>query len=91
VIRHPKICAMFVSLPCIILCFVGATCLVLYGTESALLASIVVMPFSHNLVASLCCCSVNRFISTEAMLKYYYKPVLNTIVQKISMVGTCKP
>jgi hypothetical protein len=33
--------------------FASATCLVLYGIKSALFASVVIMFFSHNIVASL--------------------------------------
>jgi hypothetical protein len=41
--------------------FCGVACLVLCGTKSALLTSKVINP-SHNIVTSLCCCSVNHFI-----------------------------
>jgi hypothetical protein len=65
--------------------------LVLYGIDSAFLVSIVVIPSSHNIVTSLCCYSVDHFILVVAILKYDYKPVLNTIVIKSSVVGSCKP
>jgi hypothetical protein len=69
----------------ILLCvFAGATCLVLYGIESAPLAFVVVMFFSHNIVASLCYCSVDHFFLVVTILKYDYKPGLN-------IVGTYKP
>ncbi len=90
VIRHPTICAIFVNLPSIILCFASATCLVHYGIESALLASVIVMLYSHNIVASLWCCSVDCFIPVVTMLKYACKPTLNTIVKNLHVVGTCK-
>jgi hypothetical protein len=64
--------------------------LVLCGIENELLAFVIVMPSSHNIVASLCC-SVDHFILIVAILKYGYKLVLNTIVRKISMIGTSKP
>jgi hypothetical protein len=76
----------------ILLCvFTGATCLVLYGTESALLAFEVIMPFSHNIVASLCCCSVDHFILIVVILRYDCKPTLNAIIKKKFVVGICKP
>ncbi len=49
--------------PVLLCVFAGATCLILCGIDSAFLASIIVIPFSHNITASLCCCSVDRFIS----------------------------
>ncbi len=55
----------------------------------AFLASIVVLPSSHNNVAFLCCCSVDYFILIVAILKYDYKFALNIMVKKLSMVGTC--
>ncbi len=89
VICHPTICAMFVSLPYIILCFFTTTCLILCGTESALLASVIVIPFSHN-IAAFICCSVDRFILAIAILRYDCKPTLNTIVRKLFVVGIYK-
>jgi hypothetical protein len=64
---------------------------VTYGIDNLLLASIVIIPSSHNIVASLCCCSIDHFILAIAILKYDYKPALNTIIRKLSMVGICKP
>jgi hypothetical protein len=71
--------------------FVGATCLVLCGTESALLASIVVMPSSHNIVAFLCYCSVDCFILEVTILRYDCKSTLNIIIIKLFVVNTYKP
>jgi hypothetical protein len=68
--------------------FGGATYLVLCGTEITLLALAIVILFSHNIIASLCYCSVDCFILTITILRYDYKPALNIIV-KLSMVGTC--
>ncbi len=59
--------------------------------NSALLAFAVAMPSSHKIAASLCCCNVDHFILGVVILKYDYKPALNTIINKLSMVGTCKP
>jgi len=71
--------------------FGGATCLVFCGTESALLTSTIVIPFSDNIVASLCCCNVDYFIHVVAILRYDCKPALNIMVKKLFVVGTCKP
>jgi hypothetical protein len=79
---------VFLVLFCV---FVGAAYLVLYGTESATLASTIIMPSSHNIIASLCCCSVDYFIHAFIILKYDCKFALNTIVRKLFVVGTCKP
>ncbi len=79
---------VFLVLLCV---FVGTTCLILYGIDSALLVSIVVIPSSHNIAASICCCSVDHFILVVAILKYDCKLALNIIVKKLSVVGTCKP
>jgi hypothetical protein len=40
--------------------FHGATYFVLFGTKNAFLALAIVVYFSHNILASLCCCSVDR-------------------------------
>jgi hypothetical protein len=90
-IRHPIIYVMFVNLPYIILIFIGVTYFVLCGIKSALLVSTIVMPSSHNIVVSLCCCSVNCFVFVFTILKYDCKPALNLIVKNLSVVGTCKP
>jgi hypothetical protein len=37
-------------------------------------------PSSHNIIASLCCCSVDYFILIIAILMYDCKPTLNIIV-----------
>jgi hypothetical protein len=71
--------------------FVGATCLVLCGTESALLASIVVMLSSHNIVAFLCYCSVDCFILEVTILRYDCKSTLNIVIIKLFVVNTYKP
>jgi hypothetical protein len=76
----------------VLLCvFASDTCLILCGTESALLVFVVIIPFSHNIVASLCHCNVDCFILVVAILKYDYKPALNIVVRKLFVVGTCKP
>jgi hypothetical protein len=77
--------------PIILYVFTSAICLVLCGTESALLVYVVVMFFSHNIVASLCCCSVDRFMLAIAILRYDCKLVLNTTIRKLFVVGTYKP
>ncbi len=79
---------VFLVLLCI---FVGVVCLVLCGTKNTLLATVTIMPSSHNIVVSLCCYSVDRFIPTVAILRYYCKPALNIVVRKLCVVGTCKP
>ncbi len=90
--RHPTICAMFISLHYITLCFYQCYLFgTLVGIDNALLVSIVVMPSSHNIIASLCYCTIDRFILVVAILRYDYRPTLNTIVRKLSMVGTCRP
>jgi hypothetical protein len=76
--------------PILLYVFGDTTYLVLCGIENALLASIVVMPSSHNIITSLCCCSVDLFIPRVAILRYDYKPALNIIVKKLYVVGTCK-
>jgi hypothetical protein len=68
--------------PTLLCVFVGVACLVLYGIKKALLASIIIIPSSHNIDAS-CYCSVDHFIPTVAIMKYDYKPTLNTIVRKL--------
>jgi hypothetical protein len=80
--------SIFLVLFCV---FASATYLVFYGTNNALLAFVVVIPSSHNIVASLCYCSVDRFNHVVVILRYDYKPVLNTIVKKLFVVGTYKP
>jgi uncharacterized membrane protein len=79
---------VFLVLLCV---FASTICLVLCGTYNAFFTSVVIMPFSHNIATSLCCCNVDYFIPIVTILKYYCKLVLNTIVRKMSMVGTCKP
>jgi hypothetical protein len=70
---------------------VDITYLIFCGTNNALLAFVVVIPFSHNIVASLFCCSVDNFIPVVAIMRYDYKLALNTIVRKQFVVGACKP
>jgi len=87
----PQFVQYFLVFP-ILLCVIdGVACLVFYGTKSAFLASTVVMPSSHNIVASLRCCSVDHFILAVAILKYDYILALNIIIKKMYVVGTCKP
>jgi hypothetical protein len=50
-----------------------------------------VIPSSHNIAASLWCCSVGHFILIVAIPRYDYKPTLNIIVRKLFVVCTCKP
>ncbi len=69
--------------------FGGIVCLVLCGTKNPFLASIVIILFSHNIVASLC--YVNHSIPTITILRYDYKLTLNIVFKKQSMVGTCEP
>jgi hypothetical protein len=76
---------IFLVLLCV---FGGAAYLVLCGTKSALLAFAVVMPFSHNITTFLSC-SVDLFIFIIVILRYNWKHVLNIIIKKLSMVGTC--
>jgi hypothetical protein len=51
----------------------------------------IVMFFSHNIATYLCCCNVDCFILIVAILTYDCKPALNTVVNKLYVVGTCKP
>jgi hypothetical protein len=71
--------------------FIDVTYLVLYGTKSALLVSIVVMISSHNIVAPLYYFRIDFFILAIAILRHNCKLTLNTIVRKLSMVGMYKP
>jgi hypothetical protein len=50
--------------------------------KKTLLAPIVIMSFSHNIAASLCCCSVDHFIPPIVILRYDYELALNIIVKK---------
>ncbi len=59
---------------------------VLYGIDSAFFVSIVVIPSSHNIAASLCCCIVDRFIPVVVIQRYDCKPVLNTVVKNVWLV-----
>jgi hypothetical protein len=71
--------------------FGGAIGLVLYGTKIVLLDLKIVIPFSHNITTSLCCCNVDRFILVVVIMKYDYKLALNTIIIFLFMVSICKP
>ncbi len=65
----------------ILLCvFVGTTYVICCGIDNALLASVVAIPFSHNIVTSLCYYNVDYFILIVIILRYDCKLVLNTIV-----------
>jgi hypothetical protein len=77
--------------PTLLCVFVGVACLVLCGTHNALLASMVVIFSSNNIATSLCCYNVDRFIPIVVIMRYDYKLVLNTVVKKLFVVGTCKP
>ncbi len=82
----------YLSIFHVLLCvFASVACLVFYGTENALLAFAIIMFFSHNITASLCCYNVDHLILVVANLKYDYKLALNIVVKKLFMVGTCKP
>jgi hypothetical protein len=59
--------------------FGGAAYLVLYGIESALLASTIVIP-SHNIATSLRYCNIDYFILEITILRYDCKLAPNTIV-----------
>jgi hypothetical protein len=77
--------------PILFYAFGGVACFVFCGTESALLASMVVIPSSHNIVTSLSCSSVDYFIPAITILKCDCKLALNTVIKKLSMVGIYKP
>ncbi len=79
---------VFLVLLCV---FVGATCFILYGAQSELLASVVVMPSSHNIATSLCYCNVDYFILVVIIMRYDCKLVLNTTIKKLFVVGIYKP
>ncbi len=53
VIYHPIVYVMVVSLPWITLCFCLCCYVVFYDIESALLAFVVGMHFSHNIITSI--------------------------------------
>jgi hypothetical protein len=56
-----------------------------------ILVSAIVIPFSHNIATSLCCCNVDHFIPIVTILRYVCKPTLNTVVRKSFVVGIYKP
>ncbi len=87
----PKFVQYFSLFPILVCVYVGVAYLVFCGTKSALLASTTIMPSSHNIIASLCYCNVDRFILTIVIMRYDYNPALNTIVRKLYVVSTCKP
>jgi protein-S-isoprenylcysteine O-methyltransferase Ste14 len=91
VICHPTICVMFNVFHVLFYVFAGTACLIFYGTNNALLASTSVIPSSHKIVTSLCYCNVDHFIFVVTIMRYDYKPVLNILVKKLSVVGKCKP
>ncbi len=71
--------------------FGGIACFAFCGIKSAFLTLAIVMFFSHNIATYLCCCNVDCFILIVAILTYDCKPALNTVVNKLYVVGTCKP
>jgi hypothetical protein len=71
--------------------FGGVACLVLCGIKSVFLVLALVIPSSHNIVTSLCCCNVDSFILVIAILRYDYKPTLNTIVKKLFIFVNHEP
>jgi len=76
----------------VLLCvFAGIAYLIFCGTKNALIASTVIIPSSHNISTSLCCCNVDYFIPVVASMKCDCKTALNIIVRKLYVVGTCKP
>jgi len=77
--------------PVLLYVFTSATYFVFCGTQSALLASVVIMSSSHNIVASLCYCIVNYFILAIVIMRYDYKLALNIVVKKLFVIGTYKP
>jgi hypothetical protein len=79
---------VFLILFCV---FAHVACLVLCGIESAFLAFVLIMPFPHNIATSLCCYNDYHFILVVIIMKYNCKPILNIIVKKLFVVGTCKP
>jgi len=78
---------VFLVLLCV---FDGIACLIFCGTYNTLFASTIVIPFSHNIAASLCCCNVDHFIPIVVILKYDCKHALNIVVRKLYVIGTCK-
>jgi hypothetical protein len=80
VISHSTICAIFVNLSYITLCF--WYCCLLSTLWYWKYFPCLIIPFSHNIVASLWCCGVDHFIFVVVILRYDYKPTLNTIGRK---------
>ncbi len=91
VICQPTICAMFVNFPYITSCFYYYYIFDTLWYWQCIPCFYIVIISSHNIVASICYCHVDRFIPEVAILSYDYKPILNIVVRKLSMVGTCKP
>ncbi len=81
----------YLSIFLVSFCVFGGIACFVFCTKSALLASVVVIPSSHNITTSLCCCSVDRFILVVATLRYECKLAINTIVKKLFVVDICKP
>jgi hypothetical protein len=71
--------------------FNGVAYFVFYGIDNAPLALAIIIPSSHNIVASSCYWNVNNFILVVTILKYDCKLALNTTIKKLFVVGTCKP
>jgi hypothetical protein len=65
---HPIVCAILINLLYIILCFYYCC---LFGIEIPLLAFVINFPSSHNIVASLCCCSVDHLILIVAIFEVW--------------------
>jgi hypothetical protein len=86
----PQFAQYLLVFPILFYVFASATYLVLCGTKNVLLAFVVFMPSSHNIITSLCCCSVECFILGIIILRYDYKPALNIVVRKLFVVSTCK-
>jgi hypothetical protein len=82
---------MFISLYILLCVFASIVYLIFCGIDNALLTFVVVIPSSHNIAASLRCYNVDCFILAITILRYDCKLVLNTIVRKLYVVGTCKP
>jgi hypothetical protein len=50
-----------------------------------------IVMLSHNIVASLWCCSVDCFILTVTIMRYDCKLALKIVIRKLFMVGIYKP
>ncbi len=90
VINHSIICAL-VNFPSFTLCFWWCYLFCLCGTYSAFFAYAIIIFFWHNIVASLWCWSVDRFIPIVTILMYEFELAVNTIIRKLFVVVIYKP